>query len=98
MATTYTIPMNTSGNASIHDIASQDQDRVITFAKDCRFAVVDADYYGGKGYTTHKTEAAAVKAAVANGPVSFDIIDIVGNTYEFDKYALTLINKEDVGK
>ena len=88
--TTYTIPMKMSGTGSIHDIASQDQDRVITFAKDCRFAVVAADYYGGKGYTTHKTEVATVKAAVANGDKSFSIIDIEGNTYGFDKYDFTL--------
>ena len=90
MGTTHTIPQKMSGTGSIHDIASEHQDRVITFARDCQFAVVDADYYGGKGYTTHKTEAATVKAAIARGDYIFEIIDVVGKTYGFDKYDLTL--------
>ena len=57
-----TIPQKMSNSGSIHDIASDQFDRRIVFGKGCKYAVILASYYGGKGYTTHKTEAAAVRA------------------------------------
>ena len=81
---TYTIPQKTSGTGSIHDIASDMCDRDIKFAKGCSFAVMLSSYYGGKGYTTHKTEGAAIRASHANNDYSHVIIDASGNRYEVD--------------
>lgn len=76
---TYTIIKNDSG--SIHSIAGS-SDRDIIFPKGCKFAVVLASYYGGKGYTTHKTEGAAMVASQSRKDYSHAIIDIDGNEYE----------------
>ena len=57
-----TIPQKMSNSGSIHDIASDQFDRCIVFGKDCKYAVILASYYGGKGYTTHRTLNAAIKA------------------------------------
>lgn len=57
---TFTIPQKMSNSGSIHDIASDMYDREIVFAPGCKFAVVLASYYGGKGYTTHRSEDAAI--------------------------------------
>lgn len=81
MAATYTIPEKMSNTGSIHDLASDTHDREIKFRKDCKYAVVCAAYYGGKGYTTHKTDAAACKASLALGDYSHQIIDANGNRY-----------------
>ena len=78
---TYTIPAKSSNSGSIHDIASEYGDRFIRFYGDCVFAVVTADWYGGKGYTTHKTAEAAVKASKALGDYSHEIIDSTGARY-----------------
>jgi len=79
--TTYTIPQKMSGTGSIHDIASDLFDREIVFAPSCKFAVVLSAYYGGKGYTTHKTEAAAIAASRKNSDYSHKIIDAEGREY-----------------
>lgn len=81
MSATYTIPAKSSNSGSIHDIASQHGDREIRFAPGCKFAVVRASYYGGKGYTTHKTAEAAAKASKAQGDYSHEIIDSDGAEY-----------------
>ena len=78
---TYTINQKMSGTGSIHDIASAEFDRDIKFGPGCRFAVVLASYYGGKGYTTHKTELAAIKASRAASDYNHEIIDTDGNRY-----------------
>ena len=85
--TTYTIPQKMSGTGSIHDIASDCFDREIVFAPDCKYAVVLASYYGGKGYTTHRTERAAIKASNAQKNYSHEVIDREGNLYlvDYDK-------------
>lgn len=83
MKTTYIIPQKTSGTGSIHDMASDTADREIIFAPGCKFAVVLASYYGGKGYTTHKTEKAAIKASRKIGGYSHCIIDVAGNQIEY---------------
>lgn len=81
MAVTYTIPQKISNTGSIHDIASDQFDREIVFGPGCKYAVVRAAYYGGKGYTTHKTEAAACKASREQGEYSHQIIDTKGVEY-----------------
>lgn len=78
---TYTIPQKMNNSGSIHDIASDQYDRDIVFGAGCKYAVVLASYYGGKGYTTHKTEAAAVAASRANKDYSHEIIDTEGRRY-----------------
>ena len=89
MTTTFTIPQKMSGTGSIHDIASDMFDRDIVFAPGCKFAVVLASYYGGKGYTTHKTEEAAIAASRRNSEYSHRIIDTEGN--EYDAYGDRLV-------
>lgn len=79
--TTYTIPQKMSNSGSIHDIASDMFDRDIVFAPGCVYAVVLASYYGGKGYTTHKTEETAIAASRRNSDYSHLIIDAEGNEY-----------------
>ena len=78
---TFTIPQKMSGTGSIHDIASENFDREIVFASGCKYAVVLASYYGGKGYTTHKTEEATIAASNRNRDYSRTIIDAAGNEY-----------------
>jgi hypothetical protein len=85
---TFTIPAKMSNTGSIHDLASEHYDREIVFAPGCKYAVVLASYYGGKGYTTHKTEEAAVRAYNKTRGYSREIIDYDGNEYVCDGYDL----------
>jgi len=71
-------------NGSIHDISNQHCDREIDFPSGSKYAVVLAAYYGGKGYTTHKTEAAAIKASNDNANYSHSIIDRSGSLFVVD--------------
>ena len=71
-----------SSTGSIHDIASDLYDRDIVFAAGCTYAVVLASYYGGNGYTTHKTMKTAIDASRRNRSYSHCIIDVDGNQYE----------------
>ena len=82
--TTYTIEQKMSNSGTIHDIASDLFDREIHFPAGCEYAVVLASYYGGRGYTTHKTEQATIRAARANRDYSLTIIDRSGNEYVAD--------------
>ena len=82
MSAVYTIAQKMSNTGSINDIASDRFDREIVFAPGCLYAVVLASYYGGKGYSTHKTEAAAVSASIKNKEYSHTIIDANGNQYD----------------
>lgn len=79
---TITIKQKMSGTGSIHDIASNMFDRDINFKKGKKYAVVLAAYYGGKGYTTHKTEQAAINQAAKVSDYSKKIIDDEGRTYD----------------
>ena len=79
--TSHTIPAKMSNTGSIHDIASDMGDREIKFGAGCKFAVVRSSYYGGKGYTTHKTAEAAAAASRAQGDYSHQIIDSEGHEY-----------------
>ncbi len=75
---TYTIPQKMTGTGDIHDIASNLWDRDIVFGPGCKYAVVHASYYGGKGYTTHRTLEAARMASISCD-YSHCIIDTRGN-------------------
>jgi len=81
--TTYTIEQVESGTGSIHDIASSNYDRTIVFGRGCKYAVVLASYYGGRGYTTHRTAAAACakSRAMSRHGYSHVIIDTDGEQY-----------------
>ena len=76
---THTITQKPSGTGSIHDIASDLHDRVIRFRAGEQIAVVLAAYYGGRGYSTHRTEEAAIAASRRNRAYSHQIIDRYGN-------------------
>lgn len=80
----YTIEQRESGTGSIHDIASSDYDREIRFPKGSVYAVVLAAYYGGKGYTTHRSMATAIMSSerLCRRGVSHDIIDVMGNSFD----------------
>lgn len=78
------IPQKQSGSGSIHDLASQNSDRVIEFPKGSEYAVVLAAYYGGRGYTTHRTEEAAIAADKRNQDYSRQIIDTDGQCYDVE--------------
>lgn len=81
---TFTIEQKMSSTGSIYDLASDQCDRVIKFPKSSKYAVVLPSYYGGKGYTTHKTqEAAKAKAKeLSNKGYHSQIIDSYGNYYD----------------
>jgi hypothetical protein len=78
---TYTIKQKMSGTGTIHEIESDLYDRDINFPAGCRYAVVLAAYYGGKGYTSHKTIEAAIRRATAEDCIC-TIIDTGGNVYD----------------
>jgi hypothetical protein len=82
MKTIYTIPAKMSNSGSIHDIADT-IDRDITFQSGCKYAVILSSYYGGKGYTTHKSAESAIKKSkeLTRGDYSHKIIDTEGNSY-----------------
>lgn len=73
-----------SGTGSIHDIASQHFDREIKFPKGAKYAIVLASYYGGRGYTTHQSEAATIQADRRNSEYSRQIIGVDGWLYYVD--------------
>lgn len=84
MTSTYTIPQKMSCSGSIHDLASDMYDRDIAFAPGYKYAVVLAAYYGGKGYTTHRTAEAAARASLRNEKYSHAVIDAEGNGYSVE--------------
>jgi hypothetical protein len=77
----YVIEQKMSNTGSIHDIASDMFDREVKFNAGCKYAVVSAAYYGGKGYTTHRTEDAAINQSrkLKTNDHSHAIIDTEGN-------------------
>lgn len=78
------IPQKQSGTGTIHDIASQNRSREIKFPKSAQYAVVLADYYGGRGYTTHASEAATIQADRRQREYSRQIIGVDGFVYYVD--------------
>ncbi len=82
MSAIFTIEQKQSGTGTIHDLASQHFDRDIEFGNGRKYAVVKAAYYGGKGYTTHKTKEAAIEASERISDYSHSIIDVEGNVYD----------------
>ena len=77
-----TIKQKMSGTGNIHDIKSDQFDREIKFPAGCKYAVVLAAYYGGKGYSTHRTEGNAMSQASKLADYSKVIIDCEGRIYE----------------
>jgi len=86
---TYTIQAKESGIGTIHDIQGC-YDREIRFRSGCKYAVVLAAYYGGKGYTTHMTENETIQQS-AKCNCSHEIIDSDGNGYEINVNKLVKI-------
>jgi hypothetical protein len=82
----YVIKQKMSGTGTIHDIASDLGERVISGRG--KYAVVLAAYYGGKGYTTCVTESAAAKKSRYAGDYSHAVIDGEGNEYWVNGYSL----------
>ncbi len=79
---TFTIPQKMSNSGTIHDIADDSCDRDIKFPKNAKFAVVLSSYYGGKGYTTHKTDHAAIAKSIEMNGYSHSIINSNGNAFQ----------------
>ena len=79
MAKVYTIKKADPKN--IHAICSPHFDRDIVFRTGTKYAVVLSHYYGGKGYTTHKSASAVVKQAHKMREYSHRIIDSEGYEY-----------------
>lgn len=92
MKTTYTIPQKMIDSGSFHDLASDMADREIVFAPGCKYAVVCAAIYGGKGYTTHKTAMAAIAASQRVSDYSHKIIDEFGQVWV--NYGNRLVNND----
>lgn len=92
---TYTIAQKMSGTGTIHDLASQHFDRDIRFRGHEKFAIVLAACYSGKGYTTHQTAEAAIKASRKCRGYSHSILDVEGNEWSIaelvQEYGLTNI-------
>ena len=78
---TYTIKQKMSNTGNIYDLASSISDRIIKFASGTKYAVILAAYYGGKGYTTHRTVEAAIAKSKSLRDYSHGIIDRDGNEY-----------------
>jgi len=78
-----TLIINQNPNGSIHSLASKHHDRKINFPEESIYAVVLASYYGGKGYTTHRTAHAAIKKAKSLRGFSFEIVDSDGEIYDY---------------
>lgn len=77
------IPQKQSAG-SIHDIASVNQDREIKFPKGAKYAIVLADYYDGKSYTTHQSERATIQADKRQAKYSRQIIGADGWVYHIE--------------
>ncbi len=75
-----TLTLTESG--SIYDIGTE-SGRDIKFPRNAKFAVVLAAYYGGQGYTTHRTATAAIREArkMSRMNYSYEIIDVEGSRY-----------------
>ena len=76
-----TIKQKMSGTGSIHDIGSDLEDREIKFPDGFKFAVVKSSFYGGKGYTTHRTGEATIRASKRISQYSHEILDVYGDTW-----------------
>jgi len=76
-----TIPQKRNNTGSIHDIESGLFDRNIIFASGCKYAVIKAAFYGGKGYTTHKSDMTTIKAIQSIKNFSHQIIGVDGTRY-----------------
>ena len=79
-----TIKQKMTGTGSIHDLASDSEDRDIKFPGGSGFAVILASFYGGKGYTTHRTEDATVRQSKRMSKHSHEILDVEGNCFRIN--------------
>ena len=79
-----TIKQKMGGTGSIHDLASALEDREIKFPEGSKFAVVTASFYGGKGYTTHRTEGAAIRESKRMSEYSHEILDVHGDAWRIN--------------
>jgi hypothetical protein len=88
-AKSYTIKQKQSNSGTIHDLASDQYDRVIKFNNGAMYALVLPSYFGDR-YTTAKSEKAIITKAKkeSNGV----IIDVKGNEYSFDGSELRKAN------
>ena len=81
-----TIEAKQSNTGSIHDLASDTRDREIKIPKTAEYVIILAAYYGGKGYTTHSTAAAAAKKvkSLKKDNCSFQVFDSEGSHLDWD--------------
>jgi hypothetical protein len=86
---TYTINQKQSNSGTIHDIASDQFNRVINFPKNAVYALVLPSYFGNQ-YTTAKT----VEAIIAKSQKEPDgiIIDVDGKQYDVNGADLERVN------
>ena len=64
--------------------------REIVFSRGCQLAVVLASFYGGKGYTTHRSVKAVIKKVHSIKGYAHEVVDKAGNTYEVHLHELLL--------
>lgn len=57
------IKQKTQGTGNIHDLASDEHDRVLHLPRGKYYIVLLPAYYGGRGYSTHATEELAAQEA-----------------------------------
>lgn len=76
----YTIDRKISNSGTIHDLASDQYDRIIKFKKGFLYAVVLPAFYGDIS-TTHKTEDAAIRKYKTLKNYNPTIIDCYGQIY-----------------
>ena len=86
-----TLTISQDLHRNIHSIADQNCDRDINFPSGCEYAVVLASYYGGKGYTCHKTADAAMEKSQKESEYSHQIIDTDGNILDMNGYDLVVV-------
>lgn len=80
---TLIIPKKMSNSGNIYDLASNLYDREIKFKEGEKFAVILPSYYGGKGYTIHKSADSAIRQAkkLWKQGYNYEIKDFAGFSY-----------------
>lgn len=89
-----TLTINKSESGSIYDIADQNCDRDIMFPENAKYAVILPSYYGGRGYTTHRTRDAAISQyqKLINGEYKGIVfMDSDGHEYELNYNRLVIV-------
>jgi len=88
---TKTLTISKHLHRNIRSIAYQNFDRDINFPSGCEYSVVLASYYGGKGYTCHKTADAAMEKSQKESEYYHQIIDIDGNILDINGSDLVVV-------